>query len=82
MYKLKDAPMGAEARGQIRVIWPQLTDDDLDEARDDPEKLVGRIKEKTGGLDVCVRARLGFILKKAAEEGREGNPRSRTASAR
>ena len=37
-----------EAKGRIRSVWGDLTDDELDEARGAWEQLVGTIRRKTG----------------------------------
>jgi len=35
-------------KGRIRSVWGEITDDDVDRAAGDRERLVGTIKEKTG----------------------------------
>ena len=35
-------------RGEVRTQWGKLTDDDLEQARGERDKLVGRIQERYG----------------------------------
>ncbi len=35
-------------RGRVRSTWGSITDDDVDKAQGDTERLVGIIREKTG----------------------------------
>ena len=37
-----------QMKGEVRTRWGKLTDDDLDKAEGDREKLVGRIQERYG----------------------------------
>jgi uncharacterized protein YjbJ (UPF0337 family) len=37
-----------QLKGEIKRRWGQLTDDDITEARGDMQKLMGRIREKSG----------------------------------
>ena len=37
-----------QLKGEVKVRWGQLTDDDLDRVEGDAEKLVGRIQERYG----------------------------------
>ena len=37
-----------QVKGEIKSQWGKLTDDDLDRAEGDAEKLIGRIQERYG----------------------------------
>jgi uncharacterized protein YjbJ (UPF0337 family) len=37
-----------QLKGEIKRRWGQLTDDDITEARGDMQKLMGKIREKSG----------------------------------
>jgi uncharacterized protein YjbJ (UPF0337 family) len=37
-----------QLKGELKRRWGQLTDDDIIEARGDMQKLMGRIREKSG----------------------------------
>ena len=37
-----------QIKGEIKSQWGKLTDDDLDRAEGDAEKLIGRIQERYG----------------------------------
>jgi uncharacterized protein YjbJ (UPF0337 family) len=37
-----------QLKGEIKSQWGKLTDDDLDRAEGDTEKLVGRVQERYG----------------------------------
>ncbi len=37
-----------QIRGEVRTQWGKLTDDDLEQARGERDKLVGRIQERYG----------------------------------
>jgi uncharacterized protein YjbJ (UPF0337 family) len=37
-----------QLKGEMRRRWGQLTDDDITEARGDLQKLMGRIRERSG----------------------------------
>jgi uncharacterized protein YjbJ (UPF0337 family) len=51
-----------QAKGRIRSAWAGITDDDFEHARGDMERLIGRIKEKTGESAEDIRARLDDVL--------------------
>jgi len=46
----KDQMLGKldQLKGEMKRRWGQLTDDDITEARGDMQKLMGRIREKSG----------------------------------
>ena len=56
-------------RGRIRLFWGNLTDDDVQQARGDLERLVGIIKERTGESAEAVRQRLQQLMQD--EEGQQ-----------
>ncbi|MCS7276016.1 MAG: CsbD family protein [Dehalococcoidia bacterium] len=56
-------------RGRIRLVWGNLTDDDVQQARGDLERLVGIIKERTGESAEAVRQRLQQLMQD--EEGQQ-----------
>ncbi|HXG41301.1 MAG TPA: CsbD family protein [Dehalococcoidia bacterium] len=56
-------------RGRIRSVWGNLTDDDVQQARGDLERLVGIIKERTGESAEAVRQRLQQLMQD--EEGQQ-----------
>lgn len=37
-----------QLKGEVKSQWAKLTDDDLDQAEGDAEKLVGRVQERYG----------------------------------
>ena len=37
-----------QVKGEVKSQWGKLTDDDLDQAEGDAEKLVGRVQERYG----------------------------------
>jgi uncharacterized protein YjbJ (UPF0337 family) len=37
-----------QLKGKVKSLWGNITDDDLTEAEGDYERLVGKLKEKTG----------------------------------
>jgi uncharacterized protein YjbJ (UPF0337 family) len=37
-----------QLKGEVRSRWGKLTDDDLDRAQGDAEKLIGRVQERYG----------------------------------
>lgn len=57
-----------QAKGRIRSAWSALTDDDFEQAHGNVEKLVGRIKEKTGETSEAIRSRLDELLGSPEEE--------------
>ncbi len=48
MNMMKLSGMWDQAKGKIKEIWADLTDQDLDKVKDDTEKLITLIQEKTG----------------------------------
>ncbi len=56
-------------RGRIRSVWGNLTDDDVQQAWGDLERLVGIIKERTGESAEAVRQRLQQLMQD--EEGQQ-----------
>lgn len=59
-------------RGRLRSLWGGLTDDDIEKAQGDLERLVGIIQERTGESAEEVRRRLQELVRE--EEGRPGRP--------
>ena len=59
-------------RGRLRSLWGGLTDDDIEKAQGDLERLVGIIHERTGESAEEVRRRLQELVRE--EEGRPGRP--------
>lgn len=47
-----------QAKGRLKSAWGALTDDDIDQAEGDRERLVGVIKERTGEAEDVIRRRL------------------------
>jgi len=47
-----------QLKGKARSAWGSLTDDDLDVAEGEYDKMVGRIKERTGETEQAIRERL------------------------
>lgn len=45
-------------KGRIRSTWGAVTDDDVEQAQGNLEKLVGKIKEKTGETTDSIRDKL------------------------
>lgn len=45
-------------RGKVRAAWGDLTDDDVDRAEGNLDRLVGIIKEKTGEAEQAIRDRI------------------------
>ncbi|HXH20957.1 MAG TPA: CsbD family protein [Dehalococcoidia bacterium] len=45
-------------RGRIRSTWGEVTDDDIDQARGNVDRLVGTIKQKAGEAEESIRERL------------------------
>jgi uncharacterized protein YjbJ (UPF0337 family) len=37
-----------QLKGEVKSQWGKLTDDDLDQAEGDAEKLIGRVQERYG----------------------------------
>ena len=37
-----------QLKGEVKAQWGKLTDDDLDRAQGDAEKLIGRVQERYG----------------------------------
>jgi uncharacterized protein YjbJ (UPF0337 family) len=37
-----------QLKGEVRSQWGKLTDDDIDRAQGDAEKLIGRVQERYG----------------------------------
>jgi uncharacterized protein YjbJ (UPF0337 family) len=37
-----------QIKGEVKSQWGKLTDDDLDQAEGDAEKLIGRVQERYG----------------------------------
>ena len=37
-----------QVKGEVKSQWGKLTDDDLDQAEGDAEKLIGRVQERYG----------------------------------
>lgn len=48
MNMMKLSGMWDQAKGKIKEMWADLTDQDLDKVKDDTEKLIALIQEKTG----------------------------------
>ena len=61
MTNLREEGFLQQVRGRLRSAWGELTDDDMDKAGGNFEKLVGIIKEKTGQTEDAIRGRLDQI---------------------
>jgi uncharacterized protein YjbJ (UPF0337 family) len=48
-----------QLKGRAKQAWGSLTDDDLNVAEGEYDKMVGRIKERTGETEQAIRERLG-----------------------
>jgi uncharacterized protein YjbJ (UPF0337 family) len=60
--RIADEGRWQQARGAIRQMWGELTDQELEEARGSWDRLVGAIKEKTGESSGAVEERLKEIF--------------------
>ena len=58
MTDLREEGFLQQMRGRLRSAWGELTDDDMDKAGGNLDKLVGIIKEKTGEAEDSIRGRL------------------------
>jgi uncharacterized protein YjbJ (UPF0337 family) len=58
-----------QMKGEAKIQWGKLTDDDLDQVNGNAEKLVGRIQE-----------RYGYAREKAAKEVEQFQRRHREAN--
>jgi uncharacterized protein YjbJ (UPF0337 family) len=70
MSDLKQEGKIEQAKGRIRSAWSALTDDDFEQAQGNVEKLVGRIKERTGETSDAIRTKLDELLG-SSDEGAE-----------
>jgi uncharacterized protein YjbJ (UPF0337 family) len=70
MGDLKQEGKIEQAKGRIRSAWSALTDDDFEQAQGNVEKLVGRIKERTGETSDAIRTKLDELLG-SSDEGAE-----------
>lgn len=62
MTNLKQEGWIDRAKGRIRSTWGSLTDDDVEQAKGNVEKLIGRIKEKTGETAEDIRSKLDSLV--------------------
>lgn len=56
-------------KGRILSIWDDVTDDDVDNAEGNIERLVGTIKEKTGEDVESIRRTIGELLGANGDDG-------------
>lgn len=47
-----------ELKGEIRKLWGQLTDDELDQTRGDLTKVAGMVQRKYGETQEAIRTKL------------------------
>ncbi|HEY7564723.1 MAG TPA: CsbD family protein [Acidimicrobiia bacterium] len=59
--RLSDEGRWQQLRGRLRQMWGALTDDDLENARGSRDKLIGKIKEKTGETAEEIERKLASI---------------------
>lgn len=55
---LREEGITDQMKGRIRSTWGAVTDDDVEQAQGNLEKLVGKIKEKTGETTDSIRDKL------------------------
>ena len=58
MADLKQEGFFQQMKGRLRSAWGELTDDDIDKAGGNMDRLVGVIKQKTGQSEDAIRGRL------------------------
>lgn len=56
-----------EFKGRVRGAWGELTDDDVDRADGDIDRLIGIIKQRTGESLENIHTRLDELVRKARE---------------
>jgi uncharacterized protein YjbJ (UPF0337 family) len=56
--RLADEGRWQQVHGRIRETWGDVTDDDLDNARGNWDRLVGTIKERTGEAADAIERKL------------------------
>lgn len=49
-------------RGRVRSTWAEVTDDDIDGAEGNMERLIGTIKEKTGDTLENIQQKIDDLL--------------------
>jgi uncharacterized protein YjbJ (UPF0337 family) len=62
MNDLKAEGKWDQAKGRLKEAWGALTDDDLDRANGQLDRLVGTIKEKTGETVDAIEKKLHDIF--------------------
>lgn len=55
-----------ELRGQVKKVWGQLTDSDLDQFKGNVQELVGTIQKKTGQAKETIERELNDIANRGA----------------
>jgi uncharacterized protein YjbJ (UPF0337 family) len=62
-----------QLRGRLRTMWGNVTDDDVDKAEGNFDRLVGIVKEKTGEAEETIRERLEQVGKEGGETSERGS---------
>jgi len=62
MADLKTEGKLDQLKGRIRSVWGEITDDDVDRAQGDRQRLVGSIKEKTGDTMESIQEKLDKLF--------------------
>jgi uncharacterized protein YjbJ (UPF0337 family) len=69
MAKMQSEGTLDRLRGRIRSTWGDVTDDDIERSKGNPETLVGTIKSKTGEAAESVRQKLNQLLREGDGTG-------------
>ncbi|GIX00454.1 MAG: UPF0337 protein [Pirellulaceae bacterium] len=70
-----------QIKGEMRNQWGQLTDDELDQARGNVEKLIGIIQRKTGEAREAIEQKLSQWIDEESLRQAMETARQRTAAA-
>lgn len=68
MADLKTEGKWDRLKGRIRSVWGEITDDDVDRAAGDRQRLAGTIKEKTGETMDSITQKLDKLFANDDEE--------------
>lgn len=68
MADLKTEGNWDRVKGRIRSVWGEITDDDVDRAAGDRQRLAGTIKEKTGETMDSITEKLDKLFANDDEE--------------